>query len=437
MIGWDELLKARSNVFVMEEEYRMQKAQGDLRDVVGDHSPNSNSASDPEHSSDPSVPSVDPFDLTSRRNGRAGGGGAGGADDNASTRGVVSPALRSRNGDLSLETEDGNSTSGDGPLSPGVPVIKVSSESDREKEFGVSASGAAEEVNGEGTEGTEGVVVNGNGGIGGIEKPSVAAAPADSASGTSTTGSTTTDTGTYTTADDTVSTTPTGHSIPGQSPNQNGHGHNPSTESTQTTTDPNSTGQDGFSFTNKRLCERWLDNLFMCLYEDLRIWTIYRAEVAHFKTQHLAYRKTSSEWEILGELGWRLGHREEAKECWVRCLDGGRFSAKAWGRLLEVWCEEGDVQRSLNAAVRLTVYNYRCVPPFPFKINEVLIMDRWYMETSYPTSVAHHIFKLGQIHGHAKISYTLLSMSLPEPIQKAMEGYLGYGKGFGVEGSDF
>ncbi|KAM6492619.1 hypothetical protein JOM56_012343 [Amanita muscaria] len=26
-IGWDELLKMRSNVFVMEEEYRTQKAQ--------------------------------------------------------------------------------------------------------------------------------------------------------------------------------------------------------------------------------------------------------------------------------------------------------------------------------------------------------------------------------------------------------------------------
>lgn len=28
--------------------------------------------------------------------------------------------------------------------------------------------------------------------------------------------------------------------------------------------------QDGFSFSNKRLCERWLDNLFMVLYEVSR-----------------------------------------------------------------------------------------------------------------------------------------------------------------------
>lgn len=30
---------------------------------------------------------------------------------------------------------------------------------------------------------------------------------------------------------------------------------------------PNSTQQEAFSFSNKRLCERWLDNLFMVLYE--------------------------------------------------------------------------------------------------------------------------------------------------------------------------
>ncbi len=31
--------------------------------------------------------------------------------------------------------------------------------------------------------------------------------------------------------------------------------------------DAMSPAQDGFSFSNKRLCERWLDNLFMILYE--------------------------------------------------------------------------------------------------------------------------------------------------------------------------
>src|SRR6266446_3647150 len=34
-IGWDELLKTRSAVFVMEEEYRMQKVQGEIQQALG------------------------------------------------------------------------------------------------------------------------------------------------------------------------------------------------------------------------------------------------------------------------------------------------------------------------------------------------------------------------------------------------------------------
>jgi hypothetical protein len=55
----------------------------------------------------------------------------------------------------------------------------------------------------------------------------------------------------------------------------------------------------------------------------------------------------------------------------------------------------------------------------------------------YPTQIAQCFFKLGQVHGHAKISYTLLSMGLPEPILKIMDSYLQYGKTFKVEGFDY
>ena len=32
------------------------------------------------------------------------------------------------------------------------------------------------------------------------------------------------------------------------------------------------------------------------------------------------------------------------------------------------------------------------------------------MKAAYPTMVAHHLYSLGRVHGHAKINYTLLSM---------------------------
>ncbi|KAG8978715.1 hypothetical protein FRC05_009988 [Tulasnella sp. 425] len=373
-IGWDELLKTRSAVFVMEEEYRAQKAA-----AASVQTPTKESHAILEDGSvrDSGV---------SLSNGKP----RHSADDDASTRGIQSP----KDGQASAAGSVGSIAATNGNLNPNanavpsIPVIKVSTESDREKEHeelekqGVDVNGThtiSEHPSAEGSEagdehGQE-ITVGSEAGRA-LEKPVAAAAneePEDAAGGRSS-------------------------PRPGEKQLPSG---------------------DGFSFSNKRLCERWLDNLFMVLYEDLRIWTIFRAEVAHYKTQHVAYRKTGTEWEILGELGLRLHHKEEAKEAFLRCLEQ-KFSAKAWMKLLEMFAEENDLQRSLNAAIRLTAYQHR-----------------WYQESSYPTAIAHHLYKLGRIHGHAKISYTILSMGLPEGLLNMMQGYLNYGKMFKIEGFDY
>lgn len=82
--------------------------------------------------------------------------------------------------------------------------------------------------------------------------------------------------------------------------------------------------------------------------------------MAHFKTQHVVYRKTGTEWEILGDLGARLHHKEEAKDAYQRCLDS-KFSAKAWMKLMEIYVEEGDLTKTLNAAIRLSAHQQRSV----------------------------------------------------------------------------
>lgn len=64
------------------------------------------------------------------------------------------------------------------------------------------------------------------------------------------------------------------------------------------------------------------------------------------------------EWEILGELGLRLQHKEEAKEAFQRCLDSSRYSAKPWIKLLDTYAEEGDIQRTLQVAIRVAAYQY-------------------------------------------------------------------------------
>ncbi|CAB4377542.1 unnamed protein product [Rhizophagus irregularis] len=153
-----------------------------------------------------------------------------------------------------------------------------------------------------------------------------------------------------------------------------------------------------FSFNNKRLCERWLDNLFMVLYEDLRVYTVWRSEVSHYKAHHMSYRKTGTEWEILGDLAARLHHKDDAKEAYQRCLEH-KFSAKAWLRLLEFYADEGDVQRALQAVVKLTVY-----------------YERWYHEIVYPTAIAYNINKLIRSEGLSKVQNTLKPMNLSPPI---------------------
>lgn len=125
------------------------------------------------------------------------------------------------------------------------------------------------------------------------------------------------------------------------------------------------------------------------------MYTIWRSEITHFKSQHLPYNKTPTEWEILGDLAARLHHREEAKDAYQRCLEK-KFSAKAWGRLLEYYVEEGDVQRALNAIIRLQTFQHR-----------------WYQEMAYPTTVAKMLYTLMQREGVSKLSYSLVSSESP------------------------
>jgi len=306
----------------MEEEYRMQKAHSGPPPHGRQDSTSSQSVIHEDGSVLPGkqqpVPQVTPF-VTSVNSG---------ADDDASVRAVKeSPPHKSRQASLTIAD---------------IPTIRISTESDGERERESAVEGAKEpeseqedveeerreEEGTEEGEGEDSMRVNG--------------------------------------------TTPVVHATL-EKPVQAAADNPPGAEDAAPT--PAAT-VDAFSFSNKRLCERWLDNLFMVLYEvslvsqsilvtassiasqDLRVWTIFRAEVAHYKTQHIAYKKSGMEWEIIGDLGLRLNHKEEAKEAYQRCLDSMRFSQKPWLKLLEMYSDEGDLQRSLQAAIRVAAYQY-------------------------------------------------------------------------------
>ncbi len=173
-IGWDELLKTRSAVFVMEEEYRMQKAQVDITALAREE--------------------VD-------------------ADDNASTKGMHAPTSGSQiDSPVSSASESPTpTTESTDEAESSIPTIRISTESAREETLKAQKAPAAAAVNGVEN-------VNGDPVPKGLQQPVQAAA--------------------------------------GES---NGEKKDASSGGPG--------GQESFSFSNKRLCERWLDNLFMVLYE--------------------------------------------------------------------------------------------------------------------------------------------------------------------------
>ncbi|KAJ3049906.1 hypothetical protein HK097_009098, partial [Rhizophlyctis rosea] len=178
-----------------------------------------------------------------------------------------------------------------------------------------------------------------------------------------------------------------------------------------------------FTFKNKRLCEKWLDNLFMVLYNDLRLYTALKQEISQYKNQAgananvLLYRKTGAEWEIYGDLAERLQHKEDAKEAYRLSLDQ-RFSVKAWLKLLEMNSAEGNLQGTLQAAVQL-----------------VTILDRAYVETTYPSPIARALFRLITKHGLAKVQNALISMHVPKHQYPLVTRFFEYAELFSVSGS--
>ena len=96
----------------------------------------------------------------------------------------------------------------------------------------------------------------------------------------------------------------------------------------------------------------------MVLYEDLRIYTIWRTEMAQSRQQAIDYKKTATEWEILGELAERLHHFDEAVEAYRHCLSI-RFSPKAMHGLLKLYEQKNDTRGMLGALIRLIAWQYR------------------------------------------------------------------------------
>lgn len=182
------------------------------------------------------------------------------------------------------------------------------------------------------------------------------------------------------------------------------------------TSQHDSTEEQLARFNNKRLCERWLDSLFMVLYEDLRIYTIWRTELAQYRAQSMQYKKSAEEWEILGSLASRLHHPAEAVEAYRACLSI-RFSPKALRGILGEFEREKNTREAVQAVIRLITWQYR-----------------WYSEFS--PELLWTVRTLIEDEGALKVRSIIQASSLPQNVLELTHHYAALCAAFRSSGTE-
>lgn len=212
-------------------------------------------------------------------------------------------------------------------------------------------------------------------------------------------------------------------------------------------------------FRKKRLCERWLDNLFMLLYEDLRAYTMWQAEFVHFQAQQMEYKKTTLEWEILGSIAFRLKHFKEGAVAFSNALSG-RFSSKSTREMLKYYQMERSkvlsktlTQSLANLNSQQSHSNYlRQVKQLNSKILEncvkLLVWNhRWYCD--FLPSILNYLNSLSAQVGLINIQFLVYSNVLHtssdehgngavvrQGIEEMMQDIYQFQKLFDIEGCD-
>lgn len=154
----------------------------------------------------------------------------------------------------------------------------------------------------------------------------------------------------------------------------------------------------------------------MVLYEDLRIYTIWRTEMAQYRAQSLQYKKSPEEWELLGSLAERLHHRDEAVEAYRACL-AKRFSPKALSGILQDFEKDKNTRDTVASVIRLITWQYR-----------------WYSEFS--PELLYAIRTLIEDEGAVKVRSIIQATSLPQNVLDLTHQYAALCAAFRSSGTD-
>lgn len=154
----------------------------------------------------------------------------------------------------------------------------------------------------------------------------------------------------------------------------------------------------------------------MVLYEDLRVYTIWRTQMAQYRAQSMQYKKSAGEWEILGALAERLHHTDEALEAYRACL-AQRFSPKALTGILRVFEKGKNTREAVEATIRLVTWQYR-----------------WYSEFS--PELLHTIRTLIEDEGAVKVRSIIQATNLPQNVLDLTHHYAALCANFRSSGTD-
>ncbi|CCH46435.1 hypothetical protein BN7_6029 [Wickerhamomyces ciferrii] len=91
-------------------------------------------------------------------------------------------------------------------------------------------------------------------------------------------------------------------------------------------------GGSNSSITNKRLCERWLDQLFLVLYEDLRVVLIVENELNNAKQ----LKHSGLEWQLIGLASFRTQHFKNSIAA-LRTSLSAKFDIISALKVMELW----------------------------------------------------------------------------------------------------
>lgn len=124
----------------------------------------------------------------------------------------------------------------------------------------------------------------------------------------------------------------------------------------------------------KRLCERWLDNLFLILYDDLRVVLMWENER---RSEGYDVKHSALEWELIGLAALRT-HHDEAGLIALKTALSARYSHVAALKLLNYYLEfVSDTTQFMELNPKIKYRNILACLPTDFMLKTVAQICSW------------------------------------------------------------